>query len=317
MFSMECFLAARAKLSKLKKLEVLGEGVYGVVFKAQNDVTGEIVAIKQIKDFGNDEAGIAVTTMREINALKYLRHHNVIQLKDVLCAGYKSFFMVFEYFGIDLKLYLTRVPCKPDEMLVKSYTKQLMEALAFIHSNRVMHRDVKPQNVLVDSEGNLKLADFGLCRQFTMPMKNYTNKIVSLWYRAPEILFGSTMYGPKVDIWGAGCVMAEIIDFQTLFDGVSEIEQINKICKVLGNPDEGNPMLGCYDFINFKASQFEVYNNTKGLDALIKFHSQEQLKFLESIIVFNPLIRKSAMECLRMDYLKNVEKVLPVQWCFN
>ncbi|XP_017777171.1 PREDICTED: cyclin-dependent kinase 1-like [Nicrophorus vespilloides] len=314
---MESFLAARAKLSKMKKLEVLGEGAYGVVHKAQNDVTGEIVAIKQIKDFGENNTGIRVTTMREINALKGLRHHNVIQLKDVLCAGYKSFFMVFEYFGIDLKLYLARVNCKPDEMLVRSYTKQLMEALAFIHSNRVMHRDVKPDNVLVDNEGNLKLADFGLCRKFSIPMKNYTQRIMSLWYRAPEILFGSSMYGPKVDMWGAGCVMAEIINYEVMFNGYSEIEQITKICKVLGNPDEGDPMLGCYHHINFEAGEFELFKKAKGLGAHIDFHSQEQLKFLESIIVLKPLMRKSAMECLEMDYLQNVEKVLPVQWCFN
>ncbi|XP_017768831.1 PREDICTED: cyclin-dependent kinase 1-like [Nicrophorus vespilloides] len=294
---MESFLAARAKLNKLKKLEVLGEGSYGVVHKAQNDVTGEIVAIKQIKGFGENNSGI--------------------RLKDVLCAGNKSFFLVFEYFGIDLKLYLARVNCKPEEMLVRSYTKQLMEALAFVHTNRVMHRDVKPENILVDNEGNLKLADFGLCRKYSMPMKNYTQRVMSLWYRAPEVLFGSSMYGPKIDMWGAGCVMAEIINYEVMFKGYSEIEQITKICKVLGNPDEGDPMLGCYNHINFEAGEFELFKKAKGVGAHVDCHSQEQLKFLENIIVLKPLMRKSAMECLRMDYLKNVEKVLPVQWCFN
>lgn len=176
--------------------------------------------------------------MREIALLKDIDHESIVALYDVVVAD-TSLYLVFEFMNMDLKRMLDRAKDLFTPMLVKSYMHQMLDAIGFCHVHRILHRDLKPQNLLVDHQGHVKLGDFGLARNFNMPMRCYTHEVVTLWYRAPEILLGTKFYGTGVDIWSLGCIFAEMINRgQTPFQGDSEIDQLFKIFRVLGTPDE-------------------------------------------------------------------------------
>lgn len=223
-------------MSKYEKLEKIGEGTYGVVYKAKDKQTGRIIALKKIRLDAEDE-GVPSTAIREISLLKELsRHKNVVRLLDVVHSNQKLY-LVFEFLEQDLKKYLDSVSGLPLK-LVKSYTYQLLRGVEFCHAHRVLHRDLKPQNLLIDKSGALKLADFGLARAFGLPIRTYTHEVVTLWYRAPEILLGAKQYGTPVDIWSVGCIMAEMATKRPLFPGDSEIDELYRIFRTLGTPNE-------------------------------------------------------------------------------
>jgi serine/threonine protein kinase len=180
----------------------LGEGTYGVVYKALQKSTGEYVALKKIK-LEKEEDGVPSTAIREISLLKGLSHPNVVELKEVLYT-IDCLYLVFEYVQYDLKKYLRSLKTPPSETTVKKMVYQIIQAIDYCHSHRVMHRDLKPQNILVDEEGNIKLADFGLARAFGIPIKTLTHEVVTLWYRAPEILLCQRAYSTPVDSWSIG-----------------------------------------------------------------------------------------------------------------
>lgn len=148
--------------------------------------------------------------MREISLLKSMKHYSIVQLFDVIVAG-GCIYMVFEYLDMDLKKLLDRKKSLLTPKLVKSYMHQLLEAIDYCHTHRILHRDLKPQNLLLDCMGHIKLADFGLARTFAIPVRAYTHEVVTLWYRAPEILLGGKLYSTGVDIWSVGCIFAEIV----------------------------------------------------------------------------------------------------------
>jgi len=222
------------------KIEKVGEGTYGVVYKARDIRTGEIVALKKIRLEAEDE-GVPSTAIREISLLKELKDDNIVRLLDIVHADQKLY-LVFEFLDVDLKRYMengnhSRIPISPQ--IVKKFTYQLTSGLLYCHSHRILHRDLKPQNLLIDKRDNLKLADFGLARAFGIPMRTYTHEVVTLWYRAPEVLLGSRHYSTAIDMWSVGCIFAEMImQGQPLFPGDSEIDQIFKIFRILGTPNE-------------------------------------------------------------------------------
>ncbi|KAB1269451.1 Cyclin-dependent kinase 2 [Camelus dromedarius] len=197
-------------MENFQKVEKIGEGTYGVVYKAKNKVTGEVVALKKIR-LDTETEGVPSTAIREISLLKELNHPNIVKLLDVIHTENKLY-LVFEFLHQDLKKFmdasaLTGIPLP----LIKSYLFQLLQGLAFCHSHRVLHRDLKPQNLLINAEGSIKLADFGLARAFGVPVRTYTHEVVTLWYRAPEILLGCKYYSTAVDIWSLGCIFAEMV----------------------------------------------------------------------------------------------------------
>lgn len=172
--------------------------------------------------------GVPSTAMREITLLKGVRHSSIVELLDVMYTTDKLY-LVFEYLDLDLKKYMdiSKFPLGQELIRVsafyyflsklnklfffQNYMKQLLDAMAYLHSHRILHRDLKPQNLLVDREGHIKLADFGLSRSFSLPTRTYTQEVVTMWYRAPELLLGEKMYCTGVDIWSLGCVMAEMV----------------------------------------------------------------------------------------------------------
>ncbi|KAL7720379.1 cyclin-dependent kinase [Entamoeba marina] len=207
---------------------------YGVVLKVCDKKNGSICALKRIKS-EQDEDGISSTSLREIATLVELRHQNIVQLFDItniideLC-------MVFEYCETDLCKYLKMNPrLHPSE--ATAFCKQILDALTYLHEKRIMHRDLKPANILINNKKQLKIADFGLARTVTIPVRQYSLEIITLWYRPPEILLGCDRYTPAVDIWSVGAIYAEMLIGRPIFKGENETDQLLKILNVLGTPD--------------------------------------------------------------------------------
>lgn len=223
-------------MEKYQKIEKIGEGTYGVVYKAKNRASGEIVALKKIRLEAEDE-GIPSTAIREISILKELQHGNIVRLHDVIHTD-KKLTLVFEYLEQDLKKHLDMHEGGLDEQPMKDLLYQLLKGVQFFHERRVLHRDLKPQNLLINSKMELKLADFGLARAFGIPVRSYTHEVVTLWYRAPDVLMGSRKYSTPVDLWSVGCIFGEMAGSKPLFPGTSDADQLTRIFKVLGTPTE-------------------------------------------------------------------------------
>lgn len=206
---------------------------YFKVYKAR-DAEGRIYALKTIKLEAEDE-GIPSTAIREISLLKELKHPNIVKLWNVVHSE-KKLTLVFEFADQDLKKAMDDRGKGFDGPTTRSYLFQLLRGIAYCHQHRVLHRDLKPQNLLINRDGVLKIADFGLARAFGIPVRSYTHEVVTLWYRAPDVLMGSRKYSTQVDIWSIGCIMAEMITSHPLFPGSNEQDQLHRIFKGLGTP---------------------------------------------------------------------------------
>lgn len=221
-------------MERYQKMEKIGEGTYGIVYKAKDRVTGDIVALKKIRLEAEDE-GIPSTAIREISLLKELQHPNIVRLFDVVHTE-RKLTLVFEFLDQDLKKYLDICDSGLDLPILKSFLYQLLNGIAHCHHHRILHRDLKPPNLLINREGQLKLADFGLARAFGIPVRSYTHEVVTLWYRAPDVLLGSRKYSTPVDIWSVGCIFAEMANGRPLVAGTSESDQLDRIFRLLGTP---------------------------------------------------------------------------------
>jgi len=280
-------------LDRYQKLSKVGEGNYGVVYKARDVVSGEIVAMKKIRLEREDE-GVPGTAIREISLLRELSHPNIVDLKEVILSDGRLY-LVLEFLTDDLtKLIKTGKRLSP--MVVKNFLYQLLSGITFCHRRRVLHRDLKPQNLLINHEGTLKLADFGLARAYGVPIRTYTHEVVTLWYRAPEILLGATQYATAVDIWPIGCIFAEMVMLAPLFPGDSEIDELFKIFRVLGTPNEEN-WSGVTSLRDFKStfpkwSPQPLSNVVKDLDPL-------GIDLLTQMLQYDPRRRISALEAMQ------------------
>ncbi|ONK56549.1 uncharacterized protein A4U43_C10F9950 [Asparagus officinalis] len=225
-------------MDQYEKVEKIGEGTYGVVYKARDRLTNDTIALKKIRLEQQDE-GVPSTAIREISLLKEMQHDNIVRLLDVVHSE-KRIYLVFEYLDLDLKKHMDTCPDVANgPRIVKMFLYQILRGIAHCHSHRILHRDLKPQNLLIDQRTNtLKIADFGLARAFGIPLRTFTHEVVTLWYRAPEILLGSRQYSTPVDMWSVGCIFAEMVNKRPLFAGDSEIDELFKIFRVLGTPNE-------------------------------------------------------------------------------
>ena len=194
--------------TKYDKLEKIGEGAYGVVYKAKDKQSGELVALKRIR-LDADEEGVPCTAIREISLLKELRHDNIVRLIDVVHSE-RKLTLVFEYLEMDLKKFMDVNNHDLDAATVQHFLRQLLLGIDYCHQRCVLHRDLKPHNLLISRDKSLKLADFGLGRAFGIPVKKFTHEAVTLWYRSPDVIVGSTNYGLPVDMWSVGCIFAEM-----------------------------------------------------------------------------------------------------------
>ncbi|XP_023067537.1 cyclin-dependent kinase 3 isoform X2 [Piliocolobus tephrosceles] len=286
-----------------QKVEKIGEGTYGVVYKAKNRETGQLVALKKIR-LDLEMEGVPSTAIREISLLKELKHPNIVQLLDVV-HNERKLYLVFEFLSQDLKKYMDSTPDSELPLhLIKSYLFQLLQGVSFCHSHRVIHRDLKPQNLLINELGAIKLADFGLARAFGVPLRTYTHEVVTLWYRAPEILLGSKFYTTAVDIWSIGCIFAEMVTRKALFPGDSEIDQLFRIFRMLGTPSEAT-WPGVTQLPDYKGS-FPKWTR-KGLGEVVPSLEPEGRDLLMQLLQYDPSRRITAKTALAHPYFSSPE----------
>jgi serine/threonine protein kinase len=291
-------------MERYQKLEKIGEGTYGVVYKARDRNTGEVIALKKIRLEADDE-GVPSTAIREISLLKELPHPNIVNLKDVVHTETKLY-LIFEYLDHDLKKHMEARGLPLPPQLVKSYLYQMLSGLTFCHTHRVLHRDLKPQNILIERDGSLRLADFGLARAFGLPIKTYTHEVVTLWYRAPEILMGSRQYSTPVDIWSLGCIFAEMAQKRPLFAGDSEIDQLFKIFRVLGTPTEDS-FPGVSSFPDYKPT-FPKWRS-QSLARLVPSLDENGQDLLRQMVCYNPAKRISSKAAMSHPYFDDLDKL--------
>ncbi|KAA8542075.1 hypothetical protein F0562_023227 [Nyssa sinensis] len=222
-----------------EKIDKIGQGTYSNVYKARDLITGKIVALKKVR-LDNIEPENVKFMAREILVLRKLNHPNVIKLEGLVTSRMSSsLYLVFEYMEHDLAGLAAIQGAKFTEPQVKCYMKQLLSGLEHCHNHGVLHRDIKTSNLLIDNEGILKIADFGLASFYDPDHKKpMTSRVVTLWYRPPELLLGATYYGVGVDLWSAGCILAELLSGKPIMPGRTEVEQLHKIFKLCGSPPE-------------------------------------------------------------------------------
>lgn len=252
-----------------------------------------------------EDEGIPSTALREISLLRELRHDNVVELKDCVQSEGRLY-LVFEYLDRDLKKYMESCTGPLSPLLVKSYLFQLTRGLAFCHSRGVMHRDLKPQNLLVSKDGRLKLADFGLARAFCPPIRPLTHEVVTLWYRPPEILLGSPTYAPPVDVWAIGTIFVEMVTKRPLFPGDSEIDQLYKIFRQLGTPND-TVWPGVSELEDYN-KDFPTWYKTPFAKTVTDNLESSGLDLLEKILVYSPKDRITAKDALNHPYFDELDK---------
>ncbi|EFJ13294.1 hypothetical protein SELMODRAFT_100958 [Selaginella moellendorffii] len=274
----------------------LGEGTYGVVFKALDTQTNRTVAVKKIR-LGKYKEGVHVTALREIKLLKELRDPNIIELIDVY-PHKRNLHLVFEFMESDLEAVIRDRNILLSPADVKSYMQMCLRGLAHCHKKWVLHRDLKPNNLLISSDGQLKLGDFGLARIFGSPDRKFTHQVFARWYRSPELLFGSKQYGSGVDIWAAGCIFAELLLRRPFLQGSSDIDQLGKIFQAFGTPRETQwpDMTSLPDYVEFQ------FTPAPALRSLFPMATEDALDLLSKMFAFDPKARITAQQALEHRY---------------
>lgn len=285
---------------RYEKIKFIGEGQFATVYKARDKEKDVEVAIKKIKIGNMQEAqdGVNRTALREIKLLQELHHENVIALLDVYGKD-SSISLVFEIMESDLEQILHERKIWLSFAHIKSYILMTLKGLEYLHNNWILHRDLKPNNLLLDRNNILKIADFGLARTFGSPSRQYTHQVVTRWYRAPELLYGSRMYGTGVDMWAVGCILAELFKREPLFPGESDLDTLDRIVNVLGTPTEKNwpGVTELQDFV-----QFNEISTGQPFSEKFSALQQDAIDILESMLTLCPKNRCTCTEALNMPY---------------
>merc|ERR1711962_1762987 len=290
------------KIESYVKLDKLGEGTYATVFKGKSKLTDKIVALKEIRlEF---EEGAPCTAIREVSLLRGLKQANIVTLHDIIHTQ-SCLTLVFEYLERDLKQYMDDMSgVKLAMNNVRIFLFQLLRGLTYCHKMRILHRDLKPQNLLINQKGELKLADFGLARAKSVPTKTYSNEVVTLWYRPPDVLLGSTEYSTPIDMWGVGCIFYEMSSGRPLFPGSTVEDELHLIFKVLGTPAEENwPGISrSEELANYRFPDYQQENlvaRAPRLDA-------EGISLLSGFLKYEARKRTPAKEAMKKPYFASL-----------
>jgi len=286
-------------------LSKLGEGTYGTVYKCSDTKKNSTVAIKKIK-YHYEGEGIPATSIREIGILRSLNHPNIVGLKDIVHGDNSSLYLSFEYMNMDLSGFIKKCQREVPLKAIRKIIYQIIKGVHFLHKNRIFHRDLKPDNVLLSEDGSeVKLADFGLARSFHQPFRQYSREILTLWYRSPEACMGYSQYSIGVDCWAIGCIFAQMINGKPLFHGSSDVEQLILIFRVLGTPDEYTwPDLKRYEGFSFEFPKF----HPMGLESKIKMDRIDKngLDLLKKFLELDPMKRISCKDALDHPFFANL-----------
>ncbi|CDO72342.1 hypothetical protein BN946_scf184977.g39 [Trametes cinnabarina] len=292
-----------------ERLNSIEEGSYGVVFRARDKQTGDIVALKKLK-LDEEKHGFPITALREINALMVCKHENVVGIREVVVGDtLTQVFIVMDFIEHDLKTLLSVMPSPFLQSEVKTLMLQLLSAVAHCHERWILHRDLKTSNLLMNNRGTIKVADFGLARRYGDPVGvgGLTQLVVTLWYRAPEILMGATTYSTAVDMWSVGCIFAELLLNEPLFQAKGEIEMMFMIFKLLGPPT--NQAWPGYHTLPLAKSITLPAPHPPQLRQRIPYITNAGLDLMSRLLAYDPEKRISAEEALKHPYFS--ESPLP------
>jgi cell division cycle 2-like protein len=282
-------------------LNRIEEGTYGVVYRAVDMKTNEIVAMKRLK-MEKEKEGFPITSLREINTLLKSQHMNIVTVREIVVgSNMDKIYIVMDYVEHDLKSLMESMKESFSMGEVKTLMLQLLRGVAHLHDNWIIHRDLKTSNLLLSHKGILKIGDFGLAREYGSPLKHYTSIVVTLWYRAPELLLGTKEYSTPIDMWSVGCIFAEFLMKKPLFPGKSEIDELNCIFKELGTPTE-KIWPGVSEMPAMKKCTFTEYpyNQLRGRFGTLL--SDRGFDLLNKFLTYNPTRRISAEDALKHEF---------------
>lgn len=288
---------------RYKKIAFLGEGQFATVYKAEDTASdNRVVAVKKIKLGLASEVrdGINRTALREIKLLQELGHENIIGLLDVF--GHKSnISLIFDYMDTDLEVIILDQTIVLTPSDIKSYLIMTLRGLEYLHMHWVLHRDLKPNNLLINDRGTLKIGDFGLAKAFGTPARSLTHQVVTRWYRSPELLFGARFYGTGVDIWALGCIGAELMLRKPFLTGDTDLSQLSKIFEICGTPDdkEWPGVRKLPDYIQYKEMPKIPFTD------IFTAASDDFIQLLQWCLVLDPTKRCTATQALKSAYFKN------------
>ncbi|XP_011303293.1 cyclin-dependent kinase 11A isoform X2 [Fopius arisanus] len=285
-------------------LNRIEEGTYGVVYRARDKRTEEIVALKRLK-MEKEKEGFPITSLREINTLLKAQHPNIVTVREIVVgSNMDKIFIVMDYVEHDLKSLMETMKQKKQVFIpaeVKCLMQQLLRAVEHLHDNWILHRDLKTSNLLLSHRGILKVGDFGLAREYGSPLRQYTPVVVTLWYRAPELLLNGKEYSTPIDMWSVGCIFAELVRMEALFPGKSEVDQLSRIFKELGTPNDriwpGYSKLPMVQKMTF--GQYPVNNLRQRFHMFLK---DQGMELLNKLLTYDPAQRMTAEDAVKHGY---------------